>query len=358
MFLSAIKPKSVLAVLLTMAAVTFGFADSKIYKLKVASTWESTTPVLGDAIKEFKRLAEEMSGGRLEIRVDHPSKHKSPFGILDFVKSGQYDIGHTASYYYKGKDARTMFFTALPFGMTASELAAWYEFGGGKELEAKVYDRYNIKVFNAGDTGTQMGGWFKKEVKSLDDLKGLKVRIPGFGGEVMAKLGVVINTIPIGELYMALEMGTIDSVEWVSPAFDMGLGFHKVAKFYYTGWQEPSGQTQFFVNKKSFEKLPADLRAILQGAMNKVASDLFTKAYYENTEFWNKMKSEFPDIQVKSFPEDVMNALKKATDEILDEEAGKDALFKEILDSQRAFLKKAREWTKISEFSYIEKSSR
>ncbi len=358
MFLNAMKPKAVLAVLLTMAAVTFGFADSKTYKLKVASTWESTTPVLGDAIKEFKRLAEEMSGGRLEIRVDHPSKHKSPFGILDFVKSGQYDIGHTASYYYKGKDARTMFFTALPFGMTASELRAWYEFGGGKELEAKVYDRYNIKVFNAGDTGTQMGGWFKKEVKSLDDLKGLKVRIPGFGGEVMAKLGVVINTIPIGELYMALEMGTIDSVEWVSPAFDMGLGFHKVAKFYYTGWQEPSGQTQFFVNKKSFEKLPADLRAILEGAMNKVASDLFTKAYYENSEFWNKMKSEFPDIQVKSFPEDVMSALKKATDEILDEEASKDTLFKEILDSQRAFLKKAREWTKISEFSYIEKSSK
>lgn len=350
--------KKFLSVLIAALVSTCAFASEKTYKLKLASTWEGTAPVLGDAVKNFKSYVEEMSGGRLEIRIDYPSKHKSPFGILDFVKGGQYDIGYTASYYYKGKDAKTMFFTALPFGMTPAELHAWYEFGGGKELEAKVYDKHNIKVFSAGDTGTQMGGWFKKEIKSVDDLKGLKVRIPGFGGEVMAKIGAIINTIPTGELYMALEMGTIDAVEWVSPAFDMGLGFHKVAKYYYTGWQEPSAQTQFFVNKKVYEKLPKDLKAIIETAASRVASELYTKAYFDNIDFWGKMKSEFPNIEIKSFPEEVMSALKNATNEILDEEAAKDPLFKEILDSQRAFTLKAREWTNISEFSYIQKTSK
>lgn len=351
--------KKILAILMAMLVSSFAFAnDGKKYKLKLASTWESTAPVLSDAVKNFKTYVEDMSGGRIEIRIDYPSKHKSSFGILDFVKSGQYDLGYTASYYYKGKDPKTMFFTALPFGMTPAELHAWYEFGGGKELEAKVYDKHNIKVFSAGDTGTQMGGWFKKEIKSVDDLKGLKVRIPGFGGEVMAKIGSIINTIPTGELYMALEMGTIDAVEWVSPAFDMGLGFHKVAKYYYTGWQEPSAQTQFFVNKKVYEKLPDDLKAIIETASSRVASELYAKAYFDNINFWSKMKSEFPGIEIKSFPDDVMAALKNAANEILDQEAAKDPLFKEILDSQRSFLAKAREWTKISEFAYIQKASK
>ena len=199
----------------------------------------------------------------------------------------------------------------------------------------------------------QMGGWFKKEIKSLDDIKGLKIRIPGFGGEIYAKLGANINTIPTGELYMALEMGTIDSVEWVSPAYDMALGFHKVAKYYYTGWQEPNGETQFFFNKKSYEKLPDDLKAIFEAAAAEVARDANTKVFYSNVEYWDKMKSEYPDIQVKSFPPEVIAALKKATNELLDEESAKDPLFKEIVESQRAFLKKAREWTKISDYAYI-----
>ncbi|WP_103618167.1 TRAP transporter substrate-binding protein, partial [Campylobacter concisus] len=252
--------KFLLASLGLAAAACVAMGDDKVYKLKLASSWESTMPVLGDVPKELKDKVEKMSNGRLELRIDYPSKHKSPFAMLDFAKSGQYDITYTSSYYYKGKDAKTIFFTATPFMMNTDEQTAWYEFGGGKELEAKVYDPYNIKIFRAGNTGMQMGGWFKKEIKSLDDIKGLKIRIPGFGGEIYAKLGANINTIPTGELYMALEMGTIDSVEWVSPAYDMALGFHKVAKYYYTGWQEPNGETQFFFNKKSYEKLPDDLK--------------------------------------------------------------------------------------------------
>lgn len=328
-------------------------AGDKVYKIKLASTWESTTPVFGDEMREFIELTDKMSNGRLKIKVDYPSKHKSPFAILDFVKSGQYDMGFTASYYYKGKDPKTMFFTAVPFGMTADEQHAWYEFGGGKELEAKVYDKYGIDVYRAGNTGTQMGGWFKKPVNSLDDLKGLKIRIPGFGGEVMAKVGASVSTIPTGELYLALETGAIDAVEWVSPAYDMGLGFYKVAKYYYTGWQEPNGETQFFINKKAMQKLPEDLQSILKSAMAVVSERAMVEGYYENIKFWERMKKEYPDIEVRSFNKEIMAALKKASNELLDAEAAKDPLFKEILDSQRAFLKGAREWSKISVDAYI-----
>ncbi|MBE9852906.1 ABC transporter substrate-binding protein [Campylobacter concisus] len=345
--------KFLLASLGLAALACAAMGDDKVYKLKLATSWESTMPVLGDVPKELKEKVEKMSNGRIEIRIDYPSKHKSPFAMLDFAKSGQYDIGYTASYYYKGKDPKTMFFTATPFMMNTDEQTAWYEFGGGKELEAKVFDPYNIKIFRAGNTGMQMGGWFKKEIKSVDDIKGLKIRIPGFGGEIYSKLGANINTIPTGELYMALEMGTIDAVEWVSPAYDMALGFHKVAKYYYTGWQEPDGETQFFFNKNAYEKLPDDLKAIFEAAAAEVARDVNTKVFYANVEYWDKMKAEYPDIQVKSFPPEVIAALKKATNELLDEESAKDPLFKEIVESQRAFLKKAREWTKISDYAYI-----
>ncbi|MBR8463117.1 TRAP transporter substrate-binding protein DctP [Campylobacter sp. faydin G-24] len=350
--------KKILILVATMLFASLAFGDEgKVYKLKLASSWDSTMPILGEVPKRFKEVLERMSNGRIELRIDYPSKHKSPFAMLDFTKTGQYDIGYTASYYYKGKDAKTMFFTAVPFMLNTDEQQAWYKFGGGKELEAKVFDSHNIKVFNAGNTGMQMGGWFKKEIKNVDDLKGLKIRIPGFGGEIYAKLGANINTIPTGELYMALEMGTIDAVEWVSPAYDMALGFHKVAKFYYTGWQEPNGETQFFVNKKAYEKLPTDLQAIFEAAAAQISQDVRRKAFFENTEYWAKMKSEFADIEVKSFTPDVIAALKKATNELLDEQSKKDPLFKEIVESQRAFLKKAREWSKISDFAYIQNTS-
>ena len=350
--------KSILVGLSLIIATSLWGADKKVYRLKLAQTYELSMPIVGDVAKRMADLADSMSDGRLKISIDAPSKHKAPFAIYDMVKNGQYDLGYTASYYYKGKNSANMLFTTVPFGMTKDEQHAWYYFGGGKELADKFYAKSNLKVFNILNSGMQMGGWFKKEINTLDDLKGLKFRIPSFGGEVMSRLGVAVATIPVGELYMALEMGTIDSVEWVSPAFDMGLGFHKIAKYYYTGWQEPSGQTQFFVNKKTYEKLPADLQAVIESAANQVASMLNTRSFFDNAEYWAKMKAEYPDIEVRSFPQDVMDALRKASDEILDEEAAKDPLFKEILDSQRAFLAKAREWTKISEFSYIQKTTK
>ena len=177
------------------------FGDDKVYRLRLASTWEATTPVLGAAAEDFKNYAESLSGGRLQIRIDTPSKHKASFGVFDFVKSGQYDLGYTSLYYYKGKDAKTMLWTAVPFGMTTDEQHAWYYYGGGRELNDKMFAQYGMKTFLMGSTGMQMGGWFKKEINSVADLQGLKFRIPGLGGEVMSTLGATINTVPTSYLW-------------------------------------------------------------------------------------------------------------------------------------------------------------
>ncbi|MCD8213977.1 MAG: TRAP transporter substrate-binding protein DctP [Campylobacter sp.] len=346
----------IIAITLSVAFALHAAAAEKTYKLKFATTYETNVPVLGEAPKKFKEIVEAMSNGRIEVRIDYPSKHKAQFAILDMVKSGQYDIGYTAGYFYKGKDAKLMLFTTVPFGMNSSEQHAWYDYGGGKELARKIYGAHNIVPFNGGNFGMQMGGWFKKEIKTVDDLKGIKFRIPGLGGEIMAKVGANINTIPIGELYMALEMNTIDAVEWVAPAIDINFGFEKVAKFYYTGWQEPASENEFYINKKLWESLPKDLQSIIENATKVVANDVYNAAYYQNSITLDKITKEYPDVKILSFSPEILNALRKATDEILDELSAKDSEFKEILDSQRSFMKISRKWTEISDYTYIKRA--
>ncbi|MCI5120071.1 MAG: ABC transporter substrate-binding protein, partial [Candidatus Electrothrix sp. AUS4] len=196
----------------------------------------------------------------------------------------------------------------------------------------------------------------KKEINSLDDLKGLKMRIPGLAGEVFAKLGVNVTNIPAGELYTSLDRGTIDALEWVGPGMDIRMGFHKVAPYYYTGWHEPASEMQFLINKRAYSKLPPEYQAMLKTAMKAAAADMYYENYAESAEAWDKMKSEYPDIKVKTFPQPVLKAMKKATDEVLEGYAAQDALFKEILASQRGFMQKARQWTIISDYNYLKTS--
>ena len=188
-------------------------------------------------------------------------------------------MGHTASYYSKGKDINTLPFTSMPFGLTASEQYAWFYHGGGMELMKKVYDQHGVLSFPGGSTGVQMGGWFRKEINTLEDLKGLKMRISGFAGEIMAKLGVQVTNIAPAELFTSLERNSIDALEWVGPSMDIGMEFHKIASYYYTGWHEPASEMQFIINSKKFEKLPADLKEILIVAMRVSAYDMYVQNY-------------------------------------------------------------------------------
>ncbi len=334
------------------------YSDDKVYRLKLAETWPSNFPIFGDATKNMAKLADEMSNGRLKITIDSRNKHKSALGIFDLVRSGQYDMGHSASYYYKGKVPNTLYFTTMPFGMTAPEQYAWFYFGGGMELMEKVYGEYAVLSFPGGNTGNQMGGWFQKEINSIDDLKGLKMRIPGFAGEVLAKVGAKPTNIPAGELYTALERRTIDALEWVGPSLDLRMGFHKIAPYYYTGWHEPGTELNFMINEKVWKKLPSDLQAILKSAMRIAAYDMYIHSYHASAENWETMKSEFPNIQVKTFPQSVIDALQKANDELLEEKRASDPLAKEILDSQASYLKKVRIWSEISDNAYYNSLSK
>jgi len=333
-------------------------AEAKKVTWNMAMTWNSTlTPFVNAPIK-VAQLVGEMTGGNFVIKIEGAEKHKAALEILDMVKGGQYQMGHSASYYWKGKDATTAIFTTVPFGMNADEQNAWLYYGGGLQLMQKCYDKFGVYAFPGGNTGVQMGGWFKKEIKSLDDLKGLKMRIPSVAGEVFAKLGVNVTNIAPGELYTSLDRGVIDALEWVGPGMDIKMGFHKIAPYYYAGWHEPATDLQFLVNKKAFDELPAEYKAALKTAMQIAATDMHYENFAMSADAWASMKTEFPNIKVMTFPEPVLAAMKKATDEVLNDYAAKDPFFKEVLDSQMAFMKKARQWTNMSELYYLQEANK
>lgn len=352
--------KKALITVSTCAAImasSSAMAADKVYRLKLAETWGPNFPIFGDATKNMAKMAEEMSNGRLKIRIDSANKHKAPLGVFDMVKSGQYDMGHSGSYYWKGKVPNTLYFTSMPFGMVTAEQYAWFYHGGGMELMEKVYSPHNLLSFPGGNTDIQMGGWFQKEINTVEDLKGLKMRIPGFAGEILAKLGAKPTNIAPGELYTSLERRTIDALEWVGPSLDLRMGFHKIAPYYYTGWHEPGSELQFLVNKRTWNRLPEDLREILRVSMRTAAYDMYIHATHENGKNWSSMKSEFPDIQVKNFPPEVMSAIKKANNDLLAAQASNDDLAKEILESQANYLKTVRPWTDISLKAYLDSQS-
>jgi len=322
-------------------------------ELKLAHTWPKGFPIFATSVDDYAAMVSEMSDGRIEIKVDSRNKHKAAFGIFDFVKTGQYDIGQSASYYYGGKDPDTLFFTTMPFGMTALEQYSWFHEGGGLELANEVYAKHDIEVMTGGNTTMQMGGWFRKEINSVDDLKGLKMRIPGFGGKVVAGVGAVPTNIPPGELYQALERGTIDALEWVGPSLDLRMGFHKIAPFYYTGWHEPSTELMYFFNKTKMESLPGWARSVLLNAAKLTGFNMTVQSQHESSENWATMKSEFPNIEVKNFPAEVVDALRKSNEDLIASEAARSPLAAKIVASQREYLSKVRRWTEIGDWSYL-----
>ncbi len=323
---------------------------------KLAMTWPSTLTPFASSVERFAQSVSDMTGGKFVIRVDGMEKHKAALGVLDMVKGGQYEMGHSASYYWKGKDITTVFFTTAPFGMNVDEQNAWFYYGGGMELMQKNYEKFDVLSFPGGNTGVQMGGWFKKEINSLEDLKGLKMRIPGLAGEVFAKLGVNVTNIPAGELYTSLDRGTIDALEWVGPGMDIKMGFHKIAPFYYTGWHEPATELQYLINQRAYDKLPPEYQAILKIAMQTASADMFNENFDASATAWAEIKTDYPNIKVKTFPEPVLKAMKKANDEIMEAYAAENEEFKAVYESQKAYMAKAREWTKISEYDYVQTS--
>ena len=346
-----------LAFLLGTTHLVADKTSKKPYILTLATTWGSNSRDIAETSMRMARLAKAMSGGELIIRVDIADKHKAPLEVLEMVKTGKYDMGHSTAFFWFGKDVHLGFLSNRPFGMTAPEFTAWLYHDEGLKFLKQIYQKHNLVAFPGGNSGMQMGGWFKKEIKTLEDLKGLRMRIPGLAGKIMSKLGVAAANMSPGELYGALERGALDAVEWVSPSLDSKMGFHKIAKYYYTGWNEVGSEAVFIINDKVYAKLPDHLKQILIVAMRDAAYDNLIRHQALNTEAWQKMIKEHPDIKIRTFPTKIFNAMKLANDEMLAVFARDYPLVKKIIKSQDNYMKKVRAWTKISDFSYLKSES-
>lgn len=327
-------------------------AAKKRFNWKLVTTWPPNFPIFMDGVKRFAKEVKRMSGGKLNIQVFAAGELIPAMQTFDAVSQGNVEMGHGAAYYWAGKVPAAQFFTAVPFGMNAQGMNAWLYNGGGIELWREVYAPHNLVPFPMGNTGVQMGGWFRKPINSLADLKGLKMRIPGLGGKVIAKAGVNPVLLAGGEIYTALERGTIDSTEWVGPYHDLRLGLYRAAKhYYYPGWHEPGPTLELTINKTAWEALPNNLRLIVENAT--AASNLWMLSEFEarNLEALHTLKNRYK-VKVSEFPDEVIVELKRLTGQTLDEEAAKDKTFKKVYRAYQEFSKSNAAWNSISEAAY------
>jgi len=327
-------------------------APEKVFKWKMVTTWPKNFPGLGMAAENFAVMAEKMSGGRLQVKVFGAGQLVPALEVFDAVSQGTAEMGHSAGYYWKGKTPTSALFTTIPFGLNAQEMNSWLHYGGGMALWQELYEPFNLVPLAAGNTGVQMAGWFNREINSLADLKGLKMRIPGLGGEVMSRVGVEAVNIPGGELYTSMQTGVIDATEWVGPYNDLAFGFHQVAKYYYyPGWHEPGPTLELIVNKQAYESLPADLQAIVEGAARAVNQDMLDDYTARNNAALNELVNTH-GVELRQLPDEVLAELNRVTDQVLEELAASDSQFKKVYDSQNAFKLQAMQYHKISEEAY------
>jgi TRAP-type mannitol/chloroaromatic compound transport system substrate-binding protein len=326
-------------------------ADLPAIRWRMASSFpKSLDTIYGGAEVLAKRL-EQITDGKFQIRVFAGGELVPGLQVLDAVQNATVECGHTAGYYYVGKNKALAFDSALPFGLTARMQNAWMYHGGGLPLLRELFKEYNIVNFPGGNTGTQMGGWFRKEIKTLSDLKGLKMRIPGIGGEVMAKLGAVPQTLAGGDIYPALERGAIDATEFVGPYDDEKLGFHKVAKhYYYPAWWEGSTQLSFYINSKKWEELPPVYKAAFEVAA--AEANLNMLAEYDTKNPLALMRLVKSGVKLHPFPHEMLVAANKAAFALYDEEAAKNPAFKKIYTEWKKFRDTEIQWFKVAEASY------
>ena len=336
------------AAVTTLGAPAIARAEQK-FQWKMVTTWPPHFPVLGEGADKLAEMINKMSGGRLTVQVYGGGELVPPLQALDAVSQGMVEMGHGAAYYWAGKMPAAQFFAAVPFGMNAQGMNAWIYTGGGQELWDELYAPFNLKPMPAGNTGVQMGGWFNREIKSIDDFKGLKMRIPGLGGKVLAKAGGTAVLSAGGEIYTNLERGVIDATEWVGPYNDYKMGFYKVAKYYYyPGWHEPGTVLETFVNKKAFEALPADLQEIVTRAAMAANMWMLCESETKNNFYLEKMIKE-EGVILKPFPDDVIRKLRGFAAEVIDDIVAKDPMSKKVYESFSKFQKQHKAWGKISE---------
>ncbi len=325
-------------------------SDPRIIWRCVSSYPRSLDTIYGGA-EVMAEYVKKMTGGNFQIRVYPAGEIVPGLQAMDAVQNGSVEMAHTASYYFTGKNEALAFDTGVPFGLTARQQNSWFYHGGGLQLIREIYSDFNIINFPGGNTGCQMGGWFRKEVNSLNDLKGLKMRIPGLGGKVMSELGVNVQVLAGGDIFPALERGAIDATEWVGPYDDEKLGFYKVAKnYYYPGWWEPGTTLSFLINKSAYEKLPEHYKAILEAACAYANIDMQAKYDAKNPEALKRMINQ--GVKLRNFSDVILEGAYKKSVELMESLASKDKVYKKVYDSWKKFRGEINEWFSYAELNY------
>lgn len=320
---------------------------------KMVTSWPKNFPALGTGANAFAKRIGELSGGRMQVDVYGAGELVPALEVFDAVSAGTAQMGHSASYYWRGKVPAAQFFTAVPFGMNTMETNSWLYQGDGMALWGALYAQHNLKPFAVGNTGTQMAGWFKKEVNSLDDMKGLKIRLPGLAGEVMNRIGASALTMPGSEIFTSMQTGVLDAADWVGPYNDLAFGLHQVADYYYTSaWNEPSAVLEGTVNLDAWNALPDDLKVVVSEAARSANLAMIDEFTYRNAEALKALVDEH-GVQLRSLPDDVLKALAEASREVLQEQADKDPDAAKIYTSYREFQQFVRSYTDVGEFAYL-----
>ncbi|SFU49541.1 TRAP transporter substrate-binding protein [Halomonas korlensis] len=319
----------------------------------MVTSWPTNFPALGTGANDFAERIEKLSNGRMRIRVHGAGELVPPLEVFDAVSAGTAEMGHSASYYWRGKVAASQFFTAVPFGMTTTETNAWLYHGGGQALWDEVYAGHNLKPFPVGNTGTQMGGWFKEEVNSLEDMQGLKLRLPGLAGEAMNGIGVTTVNMPGSEIFTSMQTGVLDAADWVGPYNDLAFGLHQVAKYYYTSvWNEPSAVLEGTVNLDAWNALPDDLKDVVTEAARASNLAMISEFAYRNAEALETLVNEH-GVELRTFPEEVMEALYASSMDVLQKQVEDDEQSRKVYESYQAFQKRVRPFTDVGEYAYL-----
>ena len=329
-------------------------AGSERFEWSCVTSWPPKYPGMGMGVENLAARIEAASAGRLKIKVYGGGELVPAFEVFDAVSRGTVEMGHDASYYHKGKVEAAQYFTAIPFGLNYLELNGWLFYGGGLELWRELYEPFDLFPIPCGNTGVQMGGWFNKEINSVADLKGLKMRIPGLGGEVLRRAGGTPVTMPGSEIFTSLQTGAIDATEWVGAYNDVAFGLHKGARYYYyPGWHEPGPGLETVINIEAWNSLPPDLQAIVETACQAITTDMVAE-YTHGNAMALKQLSEDPNVELRQFPQEVLDLLEEITREVVAEMSEGDELTKRIEDSYYAFLEVSREAQRVTEQAYLE----
>ena len=333
------------------AGVTPAVHAQAAVRWRLASSFPKSLDTIFGAADVFARQVKAMSGGRFEVSVHAAGELMPAFGVVDGVQQGSIEMAHTAPYYFFGKDETFALGCAIPFGLNSRQMTAWMYEGNGLKLMREFYAKYNIVNFPGGNTGAQMGGWYRKEIKSLADMKGMKMRIGGFGGKVLERIGGVPQNIPGGDIYPALEKGTIDSAEWVGPYDDLKLGFHKVAPFYYyPGWWEGGPQLDFFVNDKALNGLSAELKAIVEAAASHAHVETQAKYDARNPAALKQLVGQ--GAKLREFPKDVMAAAFKEAMAFYEEIGNRNESWKKVYADYSKFRAEQNLWFRFTEAKF------